>query len=384
MARITSQSIGLFISIVWIYIVLYIVRSVPYLGKYFGLATEHFTKFWAKHLFQIQEFYSGPTGSGDGLIQYLHVPSMVFISLLVAITIKLAKHNRISNKGIQVIWIAMRYYLCMILISYGIAKVFPGQFPSLTHFQLERAFGEASPMGIVWRMMQYSRGYQIFTGLSEVFAGILLVLPGFYRIGSLLSIAVMANVFALNIFYNIPVKLFSLHLLLFSILVLYRDLGFLKSLIGETRFPKMRWAQIGYILSFAFIIWCLYSTSTRYLRYMKSRANTVQNEYLRVEYPVESSLDPYMWKQFSYHDSTSMISMQHRDGSHMNLGFRVNAEHTEMKIDRFTFQLEPRDYGYWAVCDDEKIGRIEFKLTKYQHPLLSSKIQWIQEVPTNR
>jgi len=65
--------------------------------------------------------------------------------------------------------------------------------------------------------MGASTPYNVFTGASEMLAGVLLFFPTTTLLGALLAMAVMTQVVALNFCYDVPVKLFSTHLLAESI-----------------------------------------------------------------------------------------------------------------------------------------------------------------------
>ena len=58
----------------------------------------------------------------------------------------------------------------------------------------------------------------------EVLAGLLLIVPGTTALGALLSFVAMIEVFVLNMTYDVPVKLFSFHLILLSLFLLAPDL----------------------------------------------------------------------------------------------------------------------------------------------------------------
>jgi hypothetical protein len=109
------------------------------------------------------------------------------------------------------------------MISYGLAKVIPSQFPPPRLDRLVETYGASSPMGILWAFMGTSVAYSIFTGAAELLGGLLLIPRRTALLGALVSIGVMSNVVALNFFYDVPVKLFSLHLLLMAVFVAAPD-----------------------------------------------------------------------------------------------------------------------------------------------------------------
>jgi hypothetical protein len=65
--------------------------------------------------------------------------------------------------------------------------------------------------------MGYSRTYNLFTGLVEFLGGALLFVPRLATLGALICAGSMANVFMLNVSYDVSVKLYSLNLLLMGI-----------------------------------------------------------------------------------------------------------------------------------------------------------------------
>lgn len=93
--------------------------------------------------------------------------------------------------------------------------------PSLD--QLLRTYGESSPMGIVWTFMGLSPAYTIFSGLVETVGGVLLFFRRTTTLGAAILTVVLANVVMLNFAYDVPVKLFSMHLFVMAIGLLAVD-----------------------------------------------------------------------------------------------------------------------------------------------------------------
>ena len=72
-------------------------------------------------------------------------------------------------------------------------------------------------------MMSHSRGYNVFTGLVEATAGLLLFWRRTTPAGALLAAAALGNVVALNLAYDVTVKLHSLGLLAMALVLLAPD-----------------------------------------------------------------------------------------------------------------------------------------------------------------
>jgi hypothetical protein len=71
-------------------------------------------------------------------------------------------------------------------------------------------------MGLLWAFMGASKPYVIFSGLAEVAGGFLLLFRRTALLGGLVSAAVLTNIALMNYCYDVPVKLYSSHLLIMA------------------------------------------------------------------------------------------------------------------------------------------------------------------------
>jgi uncharacterized membrane protein YphA (DoxX/SURF4 family) len=179
--------------------------------------------FWtAAHIFHVTQplVYEG-SGSGDKTFDWV----LAFCLLVIAASatcVWSALDRRRENYATLYEWFRLfiRFALATELILYGMDKVIPLQmpFPSLT--RLLEPFHDFSPMGVLWYSIGASPAYETFTGCAETLGGILLIFPRTTTLGTLVALADMTQVFMLNMTYDVPVKLFSFHLLLMSVLLL--------------------------------------------------------------------------------------------------------------------------------------------------------------------
>lgn len=109
--------------------------------------------------------------------------------------------------------IYLRFTLCAVMLDYGFAKVFCVQFPAPSNVIMSRMLGDFAPADLLWTFMGASRGYQIFGGVAEVLGAALLAFRRTATLGALILLGVLANVVALNVSYDVNVKLWSLTLL---------------------------------------------------------------------------------------------------------------------------------------------------------------------------
>ncbi|WP_412850689.1 hypothetical protein ACL0VS_19370 [Chryseobacterium sp. PMSZPI] len=164
------------------------------------------------------------TGSGDTTLDYWVVVVNVLFAAVAAIVILLIDKKQRTFKDLH--WftvVVVRYYVAMIMLSYGFAKLHDGQFPVNSISRLEERVGDMSPMGMVWAMMGASKGYTFVSGLLEVIGGLLLLFRRTKTFGALFSMTVMINVALLNFFYDVPVKIFSSHIVLFCLFIVSGD-----------------------------------------------------------------------------------------------------------------------------------------------------------------
>jgi hypothetical protein len=164
-------------------------------------------------------------GSGDKLFDWVQAFCVLAFALAATAVWSALDRKRPHYRTLHA-WLRpwLRYGLGIALIGYGMAKIIQTQFPHPSPWMLDKTFGAASPMGLLWTFMGFSAGYNLFAGLAEAVPGLLL----FYRrtalLGALLAAAVMANIVALNFFYDVPVKIFSIHLLLIAAVIAAPDL----------------------------------------------------------------------------------------------------------------------------------------------------------------
>lgn len=159
------------------------------------------------------------TGSGDTTFDYVNLLFTFLLSIIATTVILLVSKKKDFQSWFHVTWIYARYYVGLFLILYGVMKFFNGQFQPTRIERLEGTYGDSSPMGLLWTFMGHSSAYAFFGGFIEFVAGVLLLFRRTTIAGALMGFGVMLNVAAMNYCYDVPVKLFSTHLVLLSIFI---------------------------------------------------------------------------------------------------------------------------------------------------------------------
>ena len=179
----------------------------------------------AKHVLHLgHEITSFSNGSGDTTYDYVLVLCFLGLALAAAVLWSFLDRSHSNYQRLhQWLRLYVRLSVGLAMLSYGAAKIFQQQFAQPNLYQLLESHGESSPMGLLWIFMGSSPGYRLFTGSVEMLGGLLLFVPRLATLGALLGIAVFSNVLALNISYDVPVKLYTLHLLLMCIFLVLPD-----------------------------------------------------------------------------------------------------------------------------------------------------------------
>jgi len=165
-----------------------------------------------------------PTGSGDTTMGYISLLVQTVLAILGTIIWSILDRKRDSyNKFFYWFLVFLRGFLILFLLSYGFAKIFKTQFPDPSLTRLLQPIGEMSPMGLAWTYMGYSEGFNFVVGFFEALGGFLLIPRRTQTFGAFVAAGVMFQVFLMNMFFDIPVKIFSFHLLIMALFIFTLD-----------------------------------------------------------------------------------------------------------------------------------------------------------------
>lgn len=193
-------------------------------SKLFNNVLYRFIPWFGKNILDITYKISpGRGGSGDTTYHYILLLVILIIAVLTTIIWSFLDKKR-ANYLKMYYWLtlAIRLYVGLMLINYGLVKVIKLQFSYPTMNVLTQTFGESSPMRLAWTFLGFSKGYNLFMGIAEIAAGLLLFRKTL-TFGLIITLMVTANVMAVNYFYDVPVKILSTHLFLMTAFLFARD-----------------------------------------------------------------------------------------------------------------------------------------------------------------
>ena len=206
-----------------VYFVLYV---LPFPMEYVPVAGPWIERRWMSiwvalvprvaKLFLSKPLVMGTAGSSDMTFNYVQIVCFLAIAAVVTLIWCLLDRKKPHDER-PYLRAYLRFYLASAMFSYGIQKVIPGQFPPPSLDRLVQTLGSSSPMSFMWTFMGTSRTYEMFAGAAELLAGVLLVARRTMLLGLLMTIGVMSNVVALNLSFDVSVKLYASHLLLMAL-----------------------------------------------------------------------------------------------------------------------------------------------------------------------
>jgi uncharacterized membrane protein YphA (DoxX/SURF4 family) len=309
------------------------------------------------------DFREVPTGSGDELYQYVLIFCMVLAAIGIAAIWSWVDRKRPNYEELyRWLRLFMRLVVAWALLGYGIKKLVGAQFPAPDLDRLMEPFGEASPMSMLWTFMGASQLYSFFGGLGETVGGVLLLFPRLTTLGALVSGAMMTNVLMLNLCYDVPRKIFSIHLVLMCLFLLIPDFHRLSNVLifnrptEPVRQPPLLddkvLNRIGLIAQVAFGAYVLWVAGAQSLRDRAQLYATVPTEVRGVwtvnEFTKDGMVRPPL---FSDGDYPRILIFDHPDVLTV-ISAKGDRVHYYMKADG------DRKYKLWNMAEPTRTGSV--------------------------
>jgi uncharacterized membrane protein YphA (DoxX/SURF4 family) len=373
--------------------------------------------FWvAKHIFRVTyELVYKDSGSGDKTFDWVQAFCLLVIALIVTAVWSFLDRRR-ENYAAMYKWFRLfiRFVLASEMFLYGFDKLIPLQmpFPYLTRFV--EPYGNFPPMSVLWWSIGAAPAYEIFAGSAEVLGGVLLLLPVTATLGALVSLADLTEVFMLNMTYDVPVKLFSFHLILLALFLLAPELARLAKFFFTNRatVPGRQWnlfrtSRANRIALVAQAVFGLYLAGVNIYQGMhawheygggrpKSALYGIWNiEQMSIDGIVRPPLltDSDRWRRAIF-DFTDRTSFQRMDETFANYVSSIDEKAKTLALTKrddekwsakFTFERPAPDRLLLDGTMDGRKMHAELKLVdRSQFMLVSRGFHWISEYPFQR
>ena len=356
---------------------------------------------------------ASPNGSGDTTFNYVQHSLIAVCSVFFTVGWTLLDSNRRNHEKLQYwLTILLRYYLAVVMLNYGFAKVFRMQFPFPSMQRLAQPYGESSPMGLLWTFMGYSTAYNIFAGLCEVVGGLLLFFKRTTLLGALIVVATMTNVVMLNLCYDVPVKLYSMHLLAAAICIIIPDMHRLLRLFlfnKSTEAAPLRpvyhskKTMFAYYLGKGLLIAYLLAMHIRsglsdqrfYSQYSeRERQQSISGEYDVEAFLINGDTIPptelvtRRWKKITIGNSSANI--QNMDGASIPWKFHSSGRKIVMvspdlsTFGNFKYQRDSSMVTMSGVLNQDTLNVVLTRKSKSPFLLVDRGFHWVNEFPFNR
>jgi len=178
-----------------------------------------------KDLFQIPYTIISPYDGehNDRTYMYLLYFTMAVLAILGTVIWSLLDRKR-QNYNVPYYWLTVlvRYYLAFTMFLFALYKFFKVQFPDLDYYTLTAQVGDMSPMHLAWAFFGYSYAYNVFMGIAEG-AALLLLFRRTTAFGATLMMLTLANVMAINYSYDVHAKLYPTTLFAMALFLCIRD-----------------------------------------------------------------------------------------------------------------------------------------------------------------
>jgi hypothetical protein len=370
----------------------------------------------ATHIFHLgAPLAYADTGSGDRMFDWVLVFCILIVSALAVAVWSILDRRRANYIALSK-WfrVFLRFALAGQMFAYGLAKAVPLQMPFPFLTRLVEPYGSFSPMGVLWSSIGAAPAYESFAGCAELLAGVLLVFPRTALVGALVCLADVTQVSALNMTYDVPVKLFSLHLMAMAVFLLAPEIPrlagffFLNRPVGPSTQPQLfatrRANRIALAAQVAVGAWLLaingVSVRSAWTQIGGGRPKSPlygiwDVEQLSVDGQPRPPLlaDSGRWRRAIF-DIPSRMDLQRMDDSFVRYGASIKVDGKTLALTKrddknwganLSFEREPQDQ---LILDGEMDGhKIHMQLHLVDHTkfLLTSRgFHWIQEGPFNR
>jgi len=355
------------------------------------------------------------SGSGDKTFDWVLAFWLLVVTALATGIWSVLDRNR-ENYVALYKWFRLfiRFALASELLAYGMTKVIPLQMPFPYLTRLLEPFRDFSPMAVLWSSIGASPAYEMFAGCAETLGGILLIFPRTTLLGALVCLAATTQVFMLNMTYDVPVKLFSFHLVLMSLFLLVpefrrlADFFFRNRTVGASTQPRLFSARRANRMALAAqIIWGVwllgayaYGGWTDWHIYGGGRPKSALYGIWNVdEVSINGQLrsplliDYDRWRRavFEFPDA---VAFQRMDDSFVYYGASINANDKTIILTKGDDKNWKANFTFLRAAADQLIldGKMDSDTIHIQlhlidpgkFMLLNRGFHWIQEYPFNR
>lgn len=377
----------------------------PYLWPVWRTVVE----FFNDNIFHVRTTLVDPGSSTDTSFSWASQFTMLLVSILFASAWTVIDRKR-NNYEVGEYWlrVAVRYFVAYFALYYGIIKLFALQMPFPSPSQLSTTLGDLSLTRMAWMFVGSSTSYQVFSGVIETAAGLFLMYRRTTTLGLILSVAVFGNVVALNMSYDIPVKLMSIHFFLLSLyLLLFESRRIVDFCMNRPTVPsnlysvqfhtsKSKYGRIAAKVVFVYV--AIIATIILSVRVYKSQhlqvdTGPIEQGLYDVEYFSFNGADSLRWKDFVLYgvtgsvNTTDTLFVQRYNRGYFS--FEVDTVAHQLKLKRnyedtnyitlLNYEIDARTLKLSGVIRNDSLVVVLKKSDKVYQLAKPDQFHWLQE-----
>jgi hypothetical protein len=255
--------------------------------------------------------------------------------------------------------------------------------------------------------------YVVFSGAAEMLGALLLAARRTTLLGALVCIGVLSNVVMLNLSYDVPVKLYSSHLLLMAVFLAAPDLLRLASLFVWNRrvpaaeqrplFASRQGNRAALVFRTVFIVYLAIAALQSSLEYKQQFADMATRQRLYGAWEVEELAVDGVVRPLLATDETLWRRLVFEWPGELGIQYAH-----ETQIRDYELRLDPGTHVFTLCCDPEPKAALSFeqvgpdvlalaatvdgkqvrgrfrRMDDSRFPLLSRGFHWTNERPFNR
>ena len=389
--------------------------SLYIFGGFLSFIFRIFVPWFAVYILKFEDPITVFTnGSGDTTYDYVTMFVYLLLAFLSATIWSIIDRKREDYQQL-LYWVSVvvRYYLVMNMFIYGFYKIFHLQMPSPVLSQLIQPLGDKSPMGLAWTYIGFSKGFSFFTGFAEVTAGFFLLFRRTVTFGALLTAIVTINILAINLFFDVPVKLFSFTLFLMSLFLLAPDLKRLINFFllnkqieakNQPAYLKKRWLRVVSVaIKCLFVGYLCYNGVRSGIEGQKAYGDKKPKPALYGLYDADVIIrnndtipplitDASRWRNLVIQwEEHAMVKMMNDSIKYLNFTIDTTSKtvlfydniHASNK-NRLTYQKEKEYLTFSGIMDQDSVY-MRFKERDIKSfKLMNTGFRWVNEYPDNR
>jgi len=233
--------------------------------------------------------------------------------------------------------VIVRYRAAIGIIGFAFTKVLPVQMPYPSTGILNTNFGDLTAQKIYWLSISVVPWYQVFAGIVELSAGILLFFRKTATLGAIILFGALGDIVYVNFAYDGGVHVYSSYFVLFALFLLAKEVPKIYNLFILERYTvpvnfdiqiREKWLRItrvalksGVIILFLFVFFYIQLNNFLYDPYKQPAAKGIsklRGYYQVSEFRINNQVIPYSpqdslrWQEVTFEKWTTLTYKQNR------------------------------------------------------------------------